>query len=52
VDLVEETRARLPFNVSEDLACEALSYRLERRLATTSAKGGRTAESHTVADRR
>lgn len=33
LDLVEDTRARLAFNVSEDLACEALSYRLERRLA-------------------
>ncbi len=33
VELVEETRARFAFNVSEELACEALSYRLERRLA-------------------
>ena len=33
VDLVEDTRARLPFNVSEDLALQALAYRLERTLA-------------------
>ena len=32
VDLVEETRARLVLNVSEELACEALAYRLERLL--------------------
>jgi len=37
VDLVEETRARLAFNVSEDLACEALAYRLERLLEPASA---------------
>jgi len=30
VDLVEDTRARLALNVSEELALEALSYRLER----------------------
>jgi DNA polymerase III subunit delta' len=33
VELVEDTRLRLPLNVSEDLACEALTYRLERVLA-------------------
>jgi DNA polymerase-3 subunit delta' len=33
VELVDGTRARLVVNVSEDLALEALSYRLERRLA-------------------
>jgi DNA polymerase-3 subunit delta' len=32
VELVEETRQRLPLNVSEELACEALGYRLERLL--------------------
>src|SRR4051794_1462999 len=34
VDLVEDTRMRLPFNVSYDLALQALAYRLERGLAT------------------
>jgi DNA polymerase III subunit delta' len=29
VDLVEETRRRFKLNVSEELACEALAYRLE-----------------------
>jgi DNA polymerase III subunit delta' len=33
VELVEDTRARLPFNVSYDLALQALAYRLERTLA-------------------
>jgi DNA polymerase III subunit delta' len=33
VDLVEETRRRFQLNVSEELACEALAYRLERELA-------------------
>ena len=33
VELVEDTRVRFPLNVSEDLACEALTYRLERALA-------------------
>ena len=32
LELVEETRARLALNVSEELACEALAYRLELRL--------------------
>ena len=32
VDLVEDTRLRLPLNVSEDLACEALAHRLEQVL--------------------
>jgi DNA polymerase-3 subunit delta' len=31
-ELVEETRRRLDLNVSEDLACEALGYRLESAL--------------------
>ena len=33
LELVEDTRARLPFNVSYDLALQALAYRLERTLA-------------------
>jgi DNA polymerase-3 subunit delta' len=33
VELVEDTRQRFQLNVSEDLACEALAYRLERLLA-------------------
>jgi DNA polymerase-3 subunit delta' len=33
VELVEETRQRFALNVSEELACEALSYRLERLLS-------------------
>jgi DNA polymerase-3 subunit delta' len=33
VELVEDTRERFVLNVSEDLACEALAYRLERALA-------------------
>lgn len=33
IELVEETRRRFELNVSEELACEALSYRLERQLA-------------------
>jgi DNA polymerase-3 subunit delta' len=33
VDLVEETRRRFQLNVSEELACEALAYRLEAGLA-------------------
>ena len=37
VELVEDTRARLPLNVSEELACEALASRLERALAATAA---------------
>ena len=32
VELVEDTRERFVLNVSEDLACEALAYRLERTL--------------------
>ncbi len=32
VELVEETRLRFALNVSEELACEALAYRLERLL--------------------
>ena len=34
IDLVEDTRQRFQLNVSEDLACEALAYRLERTLAS------------------
>jgi DNA polymerase III subunit delta' len=37
VDLVEDTRIRLPFNVSYDLALQALAYRLERGLAPATA---------------
>jgi len=33
VELVEETRQRFQLNVSEDLACEALCYRLERAVS-------------------
>jgi DNA polymerase-3 subunit delta' len=33
LELVEETRRRFQLNVSEELACEALAYRLERVLA-------------------
>ena len=33
VEHVDDTRARLALNVSEELACEALAYRLERTLA-------------------
>jgi DNA polymerase-3 subunit delta' len=36
VALVEDTRASLALNVAEELACEALSYRLERLLSTSS----------------
>jgi DNA polymerase-3 subunit delta' len=32
-ELVDDTRARLILNVSEELACEALAYRLEEMLA-------------------
>jgi DNA polymerase-3 subunit delta' len=32
VELVEDTRARLVLNVSYELACEALAYRLEQLL--------------------
>ena len=32
LELVEDTRMRLPFNVSYDLALQALAYRLERTL--------------------
>jgi len=33
-ELVEETRQRFQLNVSEELACEALAYRLEQTLAS------------------
>jgi DNA polymerase III subunit delta' len=33
IELVEDTRQRFALNVSEELACEALAYRLERLLA-------------------
>ena len=33
VELVQDTRQRLALNVNEELACEALGYRLERLLA-------------------
>jgi DNA polymerase-3 subunit delta' len=32
IELVEDTRVRFKLNVSEELACEALAYRLERVL--------------------
>ncbi len=32
IELVEDTRQRFLLNVSEDLACEALAYRLEQTL--------------------
>ncbi len=35
VELVEDTRQRLALNVNEELACEALGYRLERLLAAS-----------------
>jgi len=34
IDLVEDTRQRFQLNVSEDLACEALAYRLETALGS------------------
>ncbi len=34
IELVEDTRQRFQLNVSEELACEALAYRLEEALAT------------------
>jgi DNA polymerase-3 subunit delta' len=34
IELVEETRQRFQLNVSEDLACEALAYRLEQALVS------------------
>ena len=34
VELVEDTRMRFQLNVTEELACEALAYRLERVLAS------------------
>jgi DNA polymerase-3 subunit delta' len=33
IELVEDTRVRFQLNVSEELACEALAYRLERALS-------------------
>jgi DNA polymerase-3 subunit delta' len=39
VELVDVTRASLVLNVAEELACEALAYRLERLLASTSSPG-------------
>jgi DNA polymerase-3 subunit delta' len=35
-ELVDDTRARLVLNVSEELACEALAYRLEALLSSSS----------------
>ena len=34
IELVEDTRQRFQLNVTEELACEALAYRLERAIAT------------------
>jgi DNA polymerase-3 subunit delta' len=45
VELVEDTRARLVLNVAEELACEALAYRLERLLASTSSPSERARSS-------
>ena len=33
IEAVEDTRLRFQLNVSEELACESLAYRLERLLA-------------------
>ena len=41
VALVEDTRASLALNVAEELACEALSYRLEELLARASSPSER-----------
>ena len=38
IELVEETRQRFQLNVCEDLACEALAYRLEQRARAVSAR--------------
>jgi DNA polymerase-3 subunit delta' len=35
IELVEDTRVRFKLNVSEELACEALAYRLERVLSAS-----------------
>jgi DNA polymerase-3 subunit delta' len=35
IELVEDTRVRFKLNVSEELACEALAYRLERVLGAS-----------------
>ena len=35
MELVDDTRARLILNVSEELACEALAYRLEETLSAS-----------------
>jgi DNA polymerase-3 subunit delta' len=45
VALVEDTRASLALNVAEELACEALSYQLERLLAPTSSPSERAVSS-------
>jgi DNA polymerase-3 subunit delta' len=34
IELVEDTRQRFQLNVSEELACEALTYKLERLLGS------------------
>lgn len=39
MELVSDTRQRLVLNVSEELACEALAYRLERTLAQSPVAG-------------
>ena len=38
IELVDDTRARLILNVSEELACEALAYRLEEALSSSSSR--------------
>ena len=37
-ELVDDTRSRLVLNVSEELACEALAYRLEEALSSRSSR--------------
>ena len=37
-ELVDDTRSRLVLNVSEELACEALAYRLEEALSSSSSR--------------
>ena len=37
-ELVDDTRSRLILNVSEELACEALAYRLEEALSSSSSR--------------
>ena len=43
-ELVDDTRSRLILNVTEELACEALAYRLEEALSERSRSGAGAAE--------